>query len=245
METSEQINEIAAALAKAQAEIQNASKDAKNPAFKRDGKELRYATLTSVWEACREALTKNGIAVVQCPGTNGDGSVTMTTVLMHSSGQWMRSEMVCKPMQPTAQGIGSVITYLRRYALSSMAGVAPDDDDDGNAASAPKEMELAQSRQQTQPPKEGNPFPPSEPPKPASNFWGRDNFNIDPAGKLDLAGFARTFERALNDAPNLKAVEKLVMDNGERLDGLEINHPDLHTRLSGLIADRQNARRAA
>lgn len=128
MQTSPTIAALAAALAKAQGEIEGATKDASNPAFR-----SKYATLASIWDACRAALSKNGIAVVQSPGTDDAGAVTMTTMLIHSSGQWMQGALAVKPMKPDAQGVGSVVTYLRRYALAAMVGVAPDDDDDGEA----------------------------------------------------------------------------------------------------------------
>ncbi len=129
MQTSEQINEIAAALAKAQGEIKGAAKDSTNPHFK-----SRYADLASVWDACRAALSKNGLSVVQIPDTTSDG-VFLYTTIAHSSGQWFRGVMPVRPVQDTPQGLGSALTYARRYSLASMVGVAPDDDDDGNAAS--------------------------------------------------------------------------------------------------------------
>lgn len=129
MQTSEQINEFAAALAKAQGQIQGAVKDSTNPAFK-----SRYADLASVWDACRVALSLNGLAVVQGPAL-ADRGVSVTTRLLHSSGQWAESTLILPMDKATAQGAGSAITYARRYALAAMVGVAPDDDDDGNAAS--------------------------------------------------------------------------------------------------------------
>lgn len=127
---SESINELAAALAKAQGEIKSAAKDSTNPHFK-----SKYADLASVWDACRAALSKNGLAVAQITATTEAGKVRVTTTLLHSSGQWIEGELDVKPGQDTAQGIGSTITYCRRYALAAMVGVAPDDDDDGYAAS--------------------------------------------------------------------------------------------------------------
>jgi hypothetical protein len=128
VETSEQINEIATALARAQAEIKGAKKDSDNPFFK-----STYADLASVREACVPQLTSHGIAVVQSPATREDGSVAVTTTLLHTSGQWMRGTVSAKPKDDGAQALGSVITYLRRYSLAAFAGVAPEDDD-GNAA---------------------------------------------------------------------------------------------------------------
>lgn len=130
MQTSEAIDQIATALAKAQGEIKGAAKDSTNPHFR-----SKYADLASVWEACRQALTKNGLSVVQIPDVSADG-VFLHTTLAHSSGQWMRGTMPVRPVQDTPQGLGSALTYARRYSLAAMVGVAPDDDDDGNAASS-------------------------------------------------------------------------------------------------------------
>ena len=129
MQTSDQINEIAAALAKAQATMAKAAKDSTNPHFR-----SKYADLASITDACREALTANAIAVIQAPSTTDDGAVAMTTRLAHSSGQWLETTMACRPMKPDAQAMGSVVSYLRRYCLAAMTGVVADDDD-GNAAS--------------------------------------------------------------------------------------------------------------
>jgi len=121
---SEQINEIATALAKAQSQISPAVKSAANPYFK-----SKYADLASVWDACRAALTANGIAVVQSPSSTDDGRVSVTTMLVHGSGQWLAETLTVKPKDDGPQALGSVITYLRRYALAAFAGVAPEDDD--------------------------------------------------------------------------------------------------------------------
>lgn len=117
-----------AALAKAQAKIRTAAKDSKNPHFN-----SKYADLASVAEACREALTENGICVLQDPSTEGN-QVKCVTTLGHSSGESYESKalsMVPRDLSP--QSVGSCVTYLRRYQLASVVGVAPDDDD-GNAA---------------------------------------------------------------------------------------------------------------
>lgn len=123
MTTSEQINELAGALAKAQGEMGGAKKDAANPFFK-----SKYADLASVREACLGALTKHGIAVVQSPSAEGS-IVSVVTLLVHSSGQWMRGVASCTAKDDSPQSVGSATTYLRRYALQSFAGIAPEDDD--------------------------------------------------------------------------------------------------------------------
>ena len=134
MRTSEKIDELAKALAKAQAKIKHASKDNVNPHFK-----SRYADLASCMEAIREPFAENGLAISQ-PLSNEDNKVKCTTILMHESGQWLASDMSMTPVQNTPQAMGSCATYLRRYMVLGIAGVAPDDDD-GNAASGRSQYE--------------------------------------------------------------------------------------------------------
>lgn len=128
MRTSESIAKLADALAKAQSAITHAAKDAKNPHF-----QSRYADLAAVWEACRTQLSANGIAVIQSPEADGN-RVTVTTLLAHASGEWVQGALTLTARQADPQSVGSAITYGRRYGLASMVGVAPDDDDDGEAA---------------------------------------------------------------------------------------------------------------
>jgi len=136
MTRSEQIDELAAALAKAQAAITGAKKDSENPHFR-----SAYADLSSVWQACRGPLTSNGLSVVQSPRLVHAGDehwlVEVETLLLHSSGQWLSDVLAVPVTTPTAQGVGSAITYAKRYALSAFVGVAPEgEDDDGNVASS-------------------------------------------------------------------------------------------------------------
>lgn len=132
MEKSEQINELASALSKAQGVIIPASKDADNPFFK-----SKYADLASVWEVAREPLYKNGLAIIQLPSAEGN-IVTLKTILVHSSGQFISSDLTMVAKDASPQAIGSCITYLRRYALSSVVGIASEIDDDGNSATVIK-----------------------------------------------------------------------------------------------------------
>ena len=130
METSEQINELAKALAAAQGEIQVAAFDKTNPHFGSD-----YATLASVWESCRKPLSKHGLAVIQSIGHSEVG-VLVESMLVHISGQFVRSRLTLMPRDKSPQSVGSASTYARRYSLMALVGVAPGDesDDDGNAA---------------------------------------------------------------------------------------------------------------
>ena len=122
------LGKLADALAKAQGEMVGASKDSVNPHF-----QYKYADLASVWEACRLPLSKNGLAVTQIVGNSGNAAL-VESFLMHSSGEWIMSRLSLRPVKDDPQGIGSAITYARRYALAALVGVSPEDDD-GNAAS--------------------------------------------------------------------------------------------------------------
>jgi hypothetical protein len=126
---SPSIAALAAALAKAQGEMEGAAKGNVNPHFK-----SKYADLASVWDACRGPLSKHGLSILQPVRADGP-MVTVTTILAHSSGEWIEEALTMTASQNTPQGVGSAITYGRRYGLASMVGIAPEDDD-GNAASA-------------------------------------------------------------------------------------------------------------
>ena len=127
MSQSESINELATALAKAQAEMSFAAKDSKNPHFN-----SKYADLSSVWDAIREPLTKNGLSVVQTIEIMENRNV-LVSILMHLSGQFIKSYLPIKTDKDTCQGWGSGITYARRYSLAALVGCVQDDDD-GNGA---------------------------------------------------------------------------------------------------------------
>lgn len=133
MKSSEQINELAAALAKAQGKMIHASKDRTNPHFG-----SKYADLASVLDACREPLAENNLAVLQLPSKE-DGAWVLNTRLTHASGQWIESQCPILSMKADAQGFGSGLTYSRRYGLSAMVGIAQDDDD-GNGASEKQQI---------------------------------------------------------------------------------------------------------
>ena len=134
---SESVNELFSALVKAQAAIKPAEKDAANPYYK-----SKYSKLETVVEACREALTKNGLAVSQITDIEGE-HVTLITQLCHTSGQWLRGYYPINPVKNDPQAYGSAVTYAKRYALAAMVGVvSADEDDDGNTAYGIKKESL-------------------------------------------------------------------------------------------------------
>jgi hypothetical protein len=120
---------LAKAMAKAQGDLGPVLKDKTNPAFK-----SKYADLGAVLEAILPALNRAGLSLVQSPSYDGS-LVGVTSVLLHESGEWMEATLHMRPVKMDPQGIGSCITYARRYAALAIAGAAPEDDD-GNAASA-------------------------------------------------------------------------------------------------------------
>jgi hypothetical protein len=141
MQQSESIANLAKALSTVQGKLTYAVKDSANPFFK-----SKYADLESVWDACRDLLASNGLAVAQFPGdcevrfleeNKSIFVMKLTTILTHSSGEWISQEMSVPVTKPDAQGAGSALTYMRRYALAAVVGVVQADDD-GNAASSPK-----------------------------------------------------------------------------------------------------------
>jgi hypothetical protein len=139
---SDNINEIAAAFAKAQAELTNPTKGRENPHFK-----SKYADIADGLDVVRPVFSKHGIAVLQVPEIH-DGEVILRTQFMHSSGQWLAGFYpVCK-VAPH-QAMGAAMTYAKRQSLFAMAGIAGDnDDDDGNSAAVPTSIKsLSKSKQ--------------------------------------------------------------------------------------------------
>ena len=130
---SDQIGAIAAALCAAQAQLKSAEKDGQNPHFR-----SHYATVESVLDACLPVLNKNGIALIQrpCPCENG---VELETIFVHTSGEWVSGRIRIPISKADAHGVGSAITYARRYSLAAMAGLKQGDDDGNAAVEAAKE----------------------------------------------------------------------------------------------------------
>jgi hypothetical protein len=126
VKTSDNIAELAAALAKAQGEMKNPVKNATNPHYKN-----KYVDLAGVRDTVVPVLAKHGISVVQMTSATDTGLIVATR-LMHTSGQWLESTYPVSYDKP--QAMGSAITYARRYSLSAICCIAADDDDDANAA---------------------------------------------------------------------------------------------------------------
>jgi hypothetical protein len=124
------LDQLATALAAAQAEMANPKFDRVNPGFR-----SKYASLAAVRDAVIPVLAKHGIACIQNLTTT-EGGICCTTMLLHKSGQSLISSLPMPASKQDAQGLGSAATYARRYSLMAMVGVVGDEDDDGNAAVA-------------------------------------------------------------------------------------------------------------
>jgi hypothetical protein len=200
MNHSETISQIAEALAKAQGLIQSAVKDKTNPHFKSD-----YASLASCWDACRAALSSNGLAVIQFPA-HDDGIVTIDTLLTHASGEWMRSSCSVRAAKGDAQSLGAAQSYLRRYGLCAMTGIAPADDDDGNAASG--DQAGVTSRTAERPVKVLTLDEVTVP----KGFWDGERYAVTGTGN-GVAQWTVKATKYAREAPNLDALSKLEDDN--------------------------------
>lgn len=140
MRTSEEIDKIAVALVKFQGEVESPKKTAENPAFKRDGKTLKYADLDAIIKTITPTLLKNGLSQHQFVDSETDTkTVKVTTMLLHESGQFIISDQLTLPAENRgkydAQSVGSAVTYGRRYSLSAILGIASENDDDANSIS--------------------------------------------------------------------------------------------------------------
>ena len=155
MKTSESINELAAALCKAQAAMRTAPMSGTNPHLRN-----RYATLNDIIDTARRPLADNGLSYVQMP-CNPEAIdipfIGLTTRIMHQSGQWVETT-VYFPMDGGAnkavsavQAAGSVLTYMRRYALGAALGIVADEDADGNAPPAKTQPAKTQAPPPAQP----------------------------------------------------------------------------------------------
>jgi hypothetical protein len=154
MKRSESITKVATALHKARAAFLPITRDKINPHFR-----SKYADLACILDAIRDGFAANDLVLLQPTEETPEGTTVETVILHAPSGEWIGSSYAVKwANRDDAQGKGAGLTYARRFALSSLLGVAADDDDDGNAASARRD----------QPPR---PEPPRTPPQPDASAW--------------------------------------------------------------------------
>ena len=147
MQKSESIATLAKALAKAQGEMENASKNSQNPHFR-----SKYADLAEIINTVRPILSKHGLSVTQFPSFDGT-LAHVETIIAHESGEWMSGTTSSPVQKADPQGIGSATTYLRRYSLAAVCNLAQEDDDANAASKTPKQPAQQPQRPSAQAPK--------------------------------------------------------------------------------------------
>jgi hypothetical protein len=187
LQSSDEVNGIIEALCKAQAQFGAVTKDRVADVQSRSGASFKYgyATLAAVIAAVRPALNAQGIALVQSANVvNGERAVLLQvdTRFLHTSGQWLGSVLRLPLGDVTPQGMGSLLTYLRRYGLSALAGVASEEDDDAQSVQPPSVVRPKPDRRET--PRPATPPPAAPPPL--------ENELPPPAGKAPKAARAAT-----------------------------------------------------
>jgi len=139
---SDSIVELAKALAAAQGELTNASKNAKNPHYKSD-----YADLGEILNVVRPVFSKHGLGIMQMPDYEA-GMVTVKTLVTHASGEYISSDIRLPVGKQDAQGVGGAITYARRYSLAAVAGIGQEDDDGNSAVNGSQQRDPAEVERQ-------------------------------------------------------------------------------------------------
>lgn len=188
MRNSESLASISPALVKAINAIEGVKKGAANPFFK-----SKYANLESVIEAAHDALAANGLAVMQGPGPMDGNCITLTTRLIHTSGEWIETDFSLPAGKMDPQAAGSAITYARRYSLMAMLNM-PAVDDDGEA-SMPRSTKPGE-------PKNPNVSVHSDSP----DWWGAEGPGMS-AAKAKAEGWGETLDGWLGAIPMLPTME--------------------------------------
>lgn len=223
---SEQTNEIAAALAKAQAAGMTAIINKTNPHFKN-----RYADFGSVVEASRQALAANNLAVTQTPEIR-EGSFVLVTTLMHTSGQWVSSEYPL-PVGAKPQDLGSALTYARRYSYSSILCIAADEDDDAEAS-------RTSGQTATAPAAKASPIKPQIASPPIHPTTGE----VSPHTLTEPEGtqkWGQAFIAAIKTARNEDEINQWLEDNGEGLDALQGASEKAHTHVMAAVETQRKS----
>lgn len=222
MNKSDSIAALAAALANAQGEMENASKNSQNPHFR-----SKYADLAEIINTVRPVLAKHGLSVTQFPSFDGT-LAHVETIIAHQSGEWMSGTTSSPVQKADPQGIGSATTYLRRYSLAAVCNLAQEDDDANAASKAPK-----QSAQAPKVAPKPAPAPTSAPAQPVKHV---------PATKATLAALASYYA---NDSAEvmLDDINEMIVKakpGAQRLDDVaELSEPQAQWLIKTIEAQLQ------
>ncbi|HHZ93966.1 MAG TPA: hypothetical protein EYN67_00015 [Flavobacteriales bacterium] len=144
MEKSESIKNIAVAMCEVQASMESASKSSDNPFFN-----SKYADLSEVLRCIKGIIPSKNLSFMQMPSFES-GVVSVETIVMHSTGEWISSTSASPISKSNPQGVGDAITYLRRYSLAAIFGLAQQDDDGNSNSEQPSKNKSSQNQQQGQ-----------------------------------------------------------------------------------------------
>lgn len=212
------------ALAKAQKNFKPAELDRVNPHFK-----SKYASLASVQEVYRDALSDNGLCIIQNVIFK-DNSYYLQSILAHSSGQSIQNEFKLLVTGGNMQSLGSAITYAKRYSISALIGIVADEDDDGNASLPPDNN--TQKPKFTQPPPKPiqkaiekplvpKPIPNMAPQQPPTTEFDEFDQMMDEKSPLDLL---------VEFVAEYNIPHSAVSDNIERITGQKLKASQLNTK---------------
>lgn len=196
---TENISELAKALCIVQGILQGAVKDEDNPFFK-----SKYANLEAVWDACRKPLSNHGLSVIQTTVGDEQGNIQLITTLVHSSGQWIRGYLPLLLQKKDPQGVGSALTYARRYALAAIVGIVQVDDD-AESAMYRNENHSVESNRKTQ-----VPIPNLKAKTSTATTAGRNDLVCDTCNAVLLLSKAGTTYFCPNWKDNSRGVHKRV-----------------------------------
>ena len=232
---------LIAALAKAQSAISSPSRNREVKVKTKSGYTytFRYATLDHIIEAIRKPLTENGLWFTQVLESDEGGKYRLITRLLHESGESIESRTPLLVENAGSQGFGSALTYMRRYALTALLGIAADEDDDANTAdghtversasngnNGARKPPQAQAKPPTDP-KTGKPLPPSYIPVGEVN------------GEHDWVAWGSTLAAALQ-AATPKQAAAWMKKNTPALTQCQSEAPKIHQRLTNIANDIQN-----
>lgn len=227
---SESIGKLAAALAKAQAAMTPVTKNRQvRVTSRRTGGtyEFAYATLDHIIESVREPLTSNGLWFSQLLGFGPEGYVIHTT-LLHDSGEWLASNTVFTQPEADFQSLGSAITYMRRYTLSSMLGIASEEDDDANTADGNR-IEKSKDRQ----PANDNIKVAND--NKTAQWTGGQAPAFIPRDGMTAITWCQTFLSAIKQS---KDVDAWIQANSDNLRTLEETARPMYLRLMAQVTER-------
>jgi hypothetical protein len=235
-----EINELASALSKAQRAMTYAKKDSRNPFYS-----SQYADLASCWEAVREPLSSNGLALMQFPSAER-GVVRIETILAHSSGQWIGSTLTLPVVREKKgegfspaddpQAVGSAITYGRRYAMAAIVGIAQDDDD--AEAATGRAAQRGGAREYAKPATASPKTAPAVIPQPSAFSW------VSASSKQRSAEVIERMRNVVKSEPDqTKAVEKLnaIWNWVEGRPALDLTPEDKQAIVDAAASIRQDA----